>query len=197
MKKAAALLLLTGAILMSGCSTPKGININTHTVSSVKYVTTDLPEPAEIDLAILSSKPIQYHYDVYSKEFNISSITIEQKEPVDKKVTFRGVPFSVMSKDKEYAVPVTAPDSLRIMTYLDFVYKSGSRKMEMQAKEYVAEKRYGYVYWSKDGYDECSAALITNQNNIFLVTIASKKMGSDVVAWAKHAIESLKTKGDD
>ena len=196
MKKTAALLFLTGTLLLAGCATQKGININTHTVSSVKYVTTDLPEQAEIDLAILSSKPIQYHYDVYSKEFRISSITIEQAEPVDKKVTFRGVPISVMSKDKDYAVPATASDSVRVMTYLDYTYKSGSRKMEMMAKEYNAEKRYGYVYWSKEGYDECSAALITNQGNIFLVTIASKKMGSDVVAWAKHAIESLKTKGE-
>lgn len=196
MKKALALLVLSCAFLMAGCAAPKGININTRTVSSVKYVTTDLPEQAEIDLAILSSKPIQYHYDVYSKEFSISSVTIEQNEPVHKKVTFRGVPFSVMSKDKEYAVPSTAPDSVRVMTYLDYVYKSGSRKMDLQAKDYDAEKRYGYIYWSKDGYDECSAALITNQGNIFLVTIASKKMGSDVVAWAKAAIESLKTKGE-
>jgi hypothetical protein len=197
MKKAVALLILSCVFLIAGCAAPKGININTRTVSSVKYVTTDLPEQAEIDLEILSSKPIQYHYDVYSKEFSISSITIEQAEPVDKKVTFRGVPISVMSKDKDYAVPATASDSMRVMTYLDYTYKSGSRKMELMGKEYNAEKRYGVVYWSKDGYDECSAALITNQGNIFLVTIASKKMGGEVVAWAKRAIESLKTKSND
>ncbi|MBQ2561261.1 MAG: hypothetical protein II565_11855 [Fibrobacter sp.] len=208
MKKTSLFILVTTALILSGCALLMGTSMRPivlgkmmiyfRATTSKIYIATEMPEKLEIDTPFDANGQFYYKDAVHDTTLSMATVTLQA---ADLKMLFFLFSYSKASRNNPEIFPNDISDSLK--TLRPFVafdkYFGESSDNDLTSIIYNSEAHYAYKCVTRkleDGSPEdvCGASRLTDKGNIILVIMSSVAFDANVKVELLEAINSVEFK---
>lgn len=200
MKKILFLLMsLFVVVLLEACASGNSMRFTKDFFSGKPVIQIPIPEDVKFNIPIDVNEVWKYHVDYYSKEekvFKVNLVLGEWERP-NLLLTLRGLPMSEMKKDPSFAPPADGSNEAVVMYFLNWYAEYSFEKMEylkggsVISASYDQKEGFGVICLSGEGdYRECSAAKITDKDNLFVILSSTSNALDNP---DKYAVDMMKS----